>query len=145
MARSITNIRSLKGMGIFADRARGTGSLNFRRYNLIYGFNGSGKSTLSRLFASLEAETFHSRLPEEAEFEIELDDGAVFGLTPSPPGYIETDMSRGGIENPEWFPIWRDMTPMGRVGQPEEVASAALGAKIQVHSVRLPHSRRLFD
>ncbi|AHK46528.1 3-oxoacyl-ACP reductase [Ensifer sp. Root142] len=42
------------------------------------------------------------------------------------PGYIETDMSRGGIENPDWFPIWRDMTPMGRVGQPDEVAAAAL-------------------
>ena len=42
------------------------------------------------------------------------------------PGYIETDLSRGGIENPEWFPIWRRMTPMGRVGQPEEVAAAAL-------------------
>ena len=42
------------------------------------------------------------------------------------PGYIETDLSRGGIENPEWFPIWQRMTPMGRVGQPEEVAAAAL-------------------
>ncbi len=42
------------------------------------------------------------------------------------PGYIETDMSRGGIANPEWFPIWRSMTPMARVGQPEEVAAAAL-------------------
>jgi NAD(P)-dependent dehydrogenase (short-subunit alcohol dehydrogenase family) len=42
------------------------------------------------------------------------------------PGYVETDLSRGGIENPEWFPIWRGMTPMGRVGQPEEVATAAL-------------------
>lgn len=42
------------------------------------------------------------------------------------PGYVETDMSRGGIENPEWFPIWRGMTPMGRVGRPEEVAAAAL-------------------
>ncbi|WP_292448316.1 SDR family oxidoreductase, partial [Mesorhizobium sp.] len=42
------------------------------------------------------------------------------------PGYIETDLSRGGIENPEWFPIWRGKTPMGRVGQPEEVAAAAL-------------------
>ncbi|WP_201401015.1 SDR family NAD(P)-dependent oxidoreductase [Kaistia sp. 32K] len=42
------------------------------------------------------------------------------------PGYIDTDMSRGGIENPEWFPIWRNMTPMGRVGQPDEVAAAAL-------------------
>lgn len=42
------------------------------------------------------------------------------------PGYIETDLSRGGIANPDWFPIWRTMTPMGRVGQPEEVAGAAL-------------------
>jgi NAD(P)-dependent dehydrogenase (short-subunit alcohol dehydrogenase family) len=42
------------------------------------------------------------------------------------PGYIETDMSRGGIENPEWFRIWSGMTPMVRVGQPEEVAAAAL-------------------
>jgi len=42
------------------------------------------------------------------------------------PGYIETDMSRGGIENPECFPIWRSMTPMGRVGRPDEVATAAL-------------------
>jgi NAD(P)-dependent dehydrogenase (short-subunit alcohol dehydrogenase family) len=42
------------------------------------------------------------------------------------PGYIETDMSRGGIENDEWFAIWRNMTPMARVGQPEEVAAAAL-------------------
>lgn len=42
------------------------------------------------------------------------------------PGYIETEMSKGGIANPDWFPIWRDMTPMGRVGQPEEIATAAL-------------------
>jgi NAD(P)-dependent dehydrogenase (short-subunit alcohol dehydrogenase family) len=42
------------------------------------------------------------------------------------PGYIETDLSRGGIDNPQWFPIWRQMTPMGRVGQPHEVAAAAL-------------------
>jgi NAD(P)-dependent dehydrogenase (short-subunit alcohol dehydrogenase family) len=42
------------------------------------------------------------------------------------PGYIETDLSRGGIDNPEWFPVWRRMTPIGRVGRPEEVASGAL-------------------
>jgi NAD(P)-dependent dehydrogenase (short-subunit alcohol dehydrogenase family) len=42
------------------------------------------------------------------------------------PGYIDTDMSRGGFANPDWFPIWRGMTPMGRVGQPEEVAACAL-------------------
>jgi NAD(P)-dependent dehydrogenase (short-subunit alcohol dehydrogenase family) len=42
------------------------------------------------------------------------------------PGYIDTDMSRGGLENPEWSPIWLQMTPMGRAGTPEEVAAAAL-------------------
>ena len=35
-------------------------------------------------------------------------------------------MSRGGIADPEMFPIWQNMTPMRRVGQPEEVAAAAL-------------------
>jgi NAD(P)-dependent dehydrogenase (short-subunit alcohol dehydrogenase family) len=29
-------------------------------------------------------------------------------------------------ENGEWFAIWRNMTPMARVGQPEEVAAVAL-------------------
>ena len=42
------------------------------------------------------------------------------------PGYIDTDMSRGGFSNPEWFPVWSGMTPMGRVGQPEEIAAIAL-------------------
>jgi NAD(P)-dependent dehydrogenase (short-subunit alcohol dehydrogenase family) len=40
------------------------------------------------------------------------------------PGYINTEMSRGGIANPEWFPTWRDMTPKGPVGEPDEVACA---------------------
>ncbi len=55
--------------------------------------------------------------------ELALDNIRVNALAP---GYIQTDMSQGGIDNPEWFPIWRDMTPMQRVGQPEEVAMAAL-------------------
>jgi NAD(P)-dependent dehydrogenase (short-subunit alcohol dehydrogenase family) len=42
------------------------------------------------------------------------------------PGYIATDMSQGGIDNPDWFPTWRDMTPMRRVGQPDEVAACVL-------------------
>ena len=42
------------------------------------------------------------------------------------PGYIDTDMSRGGIAHPVRGPIWRDMTPMRRAGQPEEVAAAVL-------------------
>ena len=42
------------------------------------------------------------------------------------PGYIRTEMTRGGIEDKEMFKIWKQMTPMGRVGEPEEIATAAL-------------------
>lgn len=40
------------------------------------------------------------------------------------PTYIETPLTAFGIvENPEMYKIWLDMTPMARVGQPEEIAS----------------------
>lgn len=43
------------------------------------------------------------------------------------PTYIETPLTAFGIkENPEMYKVWLDMTPMGRVGQPDEVASAVL-------------------
>jgi NAD(P)-dependent dehydrogenase (short-subunit alcohol dehydrogenase family) len=42
------------------------------------------------------------------------------------PGYIETDMTEGGLNNPDWAPIWRGMTPLPRIGQPEDIATAAL-------------------
>jgi wobble nucleotide-excising tRNase len=75
----ITNIKSLQGMGIYADRGARSPSLQFRRYNLVYGFNGSGKSTLSRLFASLQAGERHPKLPEGGTFEVALDDNTAFG------------------------------------------------------------------
>lgn len=82
----LANIKSLQGMGIFADRGPRSPSLNFRRYNLIYGFNGSGKSTLSRLFASLESGEPHPKLPQGGTFEVTLDDGAAFGCPTNPKG-----------------------------------------------------------
>lgn len=42
------------------------------------------------------------------------------------PGYIRTNMTAGGMENEEWYKMWLDMTPMGRVAEPTEIAPAAL-------------------
>lgn len=42
------------------------------------------------------------------------------------PGYMETNMTAGGMANEEWYKVWLDKTPMGRVAQPEEIAPATL-------------------
>ncbi|MGV3491277.1 MAG: SDR family NAD(P)-dependent oxidoreductase [Devosia sp.] len=42
------------------------------------------------------------------------------------PGYITTDMTNGGLADPVWGPIWRNMTPMGRPGSAEDIGAAAL-------------------
>jgi NAD(P)-dependent dehydrogenase (short-subunit alcohol dehydrogenase family) len=42
------------------------------------------------------------------------------------PGYIVTDMTQGGLDNPEWSPTWKGMTPMGRAGLVDEIAAGAL-------------------
>src|SRR5690606_15409740 len=111
----ITNIKSLQGMGIYADRSARSPSLQFRRYNLVYGFNGSGKSTLSRLFAGLEAGGSHPKLPMDGTFEVALDDGSVFGCPVNPVGleqrllvfnsdYIEQNLQwAAGRANPVFY------------------------------------------
>jgi NAD(P)-dependent dehydrogenase (short-subunit alcohol dehydrogenase family) len=42
------------------------------------------------------------------------------------PGYVVSDMTAGGIANPEWNRVWTENTPMGRFGRPEEMANCAL-------------------
>ena len=42
------------------------------------------------------------------------------------PGYIDTDMTAGGLADPDWGPVWRQMTPMPKVGTPEDIGAAAL-------------------
>jgi NAD(P)-dependent dehydrogenase (short-subunit alcohol dehydrogenase family) len=43
------------------------------------------------------------------------------------PTYIETPLTAFGIkEHPEMYATWVEMTPMGRVGQPDEIASVVL-------------------
>ncbi len=42
------------------------------------------------------------------------------------PGYIMTDMTSGGFENPDWAPVWKSMTPMPKVGTPQDIGAAAV-------------------
>jgi NAD(P)-dependent dehydrogenase (short-subunit alcohol dehydrogenase family) len=42
------------------------------------------------------------------------------------PTYIETPLTKFGMEDQSMYPTWIEMTPMGRVGQPEEIASTVL-------------------
>ena len=42
------------------------------------------------------------------------------------PTYVDTPMSSGAFDNPKLFPVWMEMTPMGRVARPDEIASAIL-------------------
>jgi NAD(P)-dependent dehydrogenase (short-subunit alcohol dehydrogenase family) len=42
------------------------------------------------------------------------------------PGYVATDLTTRGMENPEWAHTWTSMTPLGRIGTPQEVARAVL-------------------
>jgi NAD(P)-dependent dehydrogenase (short-subunit alcohol dehydrogenase family) len=42
------------------------------------------------------------------------------------PGYIGTPMTKLGLETPEWREAWLTSTPMGRLGEPFEVASVAV-------------------
>lgn len=42
------------------------------------------------------------------------------------PGYIGTEMTKGGLANADWKRTWLEMTPMGRVGRPDEIAAAIL-------------------
>ena len=39
------------------------------------------------------------------------------------PGYIGTEMAKIGMSNESWYKVWKEMTPMGRVGEPREVAA----------------------
>ena len=42
------------------------------------------------------------------------------------PGYIATDMTRGGLDDAEMAKAWIDMTPMKRVGEPDDVGGACV-------------------
>jgi NAD(P)-dependent dehydrogenase (short-subunit alcohol dehydrogenase family) len=42
------------------------------------------------------------------------------------PGYIGTEMTKLGMSQSDWYKYWLEFTPMGRVGEPSEVAAAVV-------------------
>jgi len=48
------------------------------------------------------------------------------GVNTLAPGYVATEMIQKMRERPELFNVWLDMTPMGRIGEPSEVAASVL-------------------
>lgn len=42
------------------------------------------------------------------------------------PGYMKTEMTKGGREDEELYPVWIENTPMKRCGEPKELAGLAL-------------------
>jgi NAD(P)-dependent dehydrogenase (short-subunit alcohol dehydrogenase family) len=42
------------------------------------------------------------------------------------PGYTATELTLLGRSKPDWFQTWLDRTPMGRLGEPDEIAAVVL-------------------
>jgi NAD(P)-dependent dehydrogenase (short-subunit alcohol dehydrogenase family) len=42
------------------------------------------------------------------------------------PGYIGTEMTKLGMSTSDWYRDWLQFTPMGRLGEPREVASVVV-------------------
>jgi NAD(P)-dependent dehydrogenase (short-subunit alcohol dehydrogenase family) len=53
---------------------------------------------------------------------------AAFGirLNSVSPGYIGTELTKRGMSNTAWSGVWLENTPLGRIGEPADVAMAAL-------------------
>lgn len=69
----LTQIKRIKGLGVFGEYNSAADLQNFGRYNVIYGDNGSGKTTLARLFSCLE--TGVSQDDPNLEYVIESQSG----------------------------------------------------------------------
>jgi wobble nucleotide-excising tRNase len=128
----------MMNVGVFADVRAAPSSPAFQKYTLIYGHNGSGKTTLSRLLSSLQHGSKDARLPEDAGFEVELDDGTVLGTT----GTLTGLDGRLVVFNADYVSAnlqWTDRTarPIYYIGT--EQADAA--AKIRELEAELPVRR----
>jgi wobble nucleotide-excising tRNase len=95
----LTQIKSIKGLGVFESYTAPAKHPDFKRYNVIYGENGSGKTTLSRLLASLA----HGTHPEHPtlEYTVESQSGILTHKTTYPrkvrvfnSDYVEASIGR---------------------------------------------------
>jgi wobble nucleotide-excising tRNase len=71
----INRIVRMRIPGVFRNFAWSADMLDFRRYNLIYGWNGSGKTTISRVFRALETQT----APTSGEVTLSINGSEVSG------------------------------------------------------------------
>ena len=72
----IKKIKKIKNFGVFNDYQTSADLLDFKKYNLIYGWNASGKTTLSRLLRCFELKTIPSDF-SQAEFQLQMEDGSL--------------------------------------------------------------------
>ena len=72
----IKKIKKIKNFGVFNDYQISADLLDFKKYNLIYGWNASGKTTLSRLLRCFELKTIHSDFLQ-AEFQLQMENGSL--------------------------------------------------------------------
>lgn len=71
MEDMIKSIEKIQNMGVYRDYKKPISMVDFKKYNLFYGWNGSGKSTLSRLMQMLESKNANGK----CQFKILQSDG----------------------------------------------------------------------
>jgi wobble nucleotide-excising tRNase len=72
----ITKVKHIEQAGIFQNH-KPEEHLEFKRYNLLYGWNGSGKTTLARLFRNLETPRKVAPHLENMKYTIMFDDAEI--------------------------------------------------------------------
>jgi wobble nucleotide-excising tRNase len=76
----IRRIQHIKGFGVFRDFQWPADLLDFKQFNLIYGWNYSGKTTLSRIFRCFEQKLPHADFAA-AQVQLKAYDGTVHHLS----------------------------------------------------------------